>query len=509
MRRTWIARIAVAASAFAAVVGVPRVFAGDPAPTGPLSPEDQAKITHLVEDLGSADFRVREAATKALMGMGEKARPALEAAVKSENPAVRFRADQILQNLNGSNTEKPVDDGQPEPKADPGAGSKGAGAGGSFGGADKMREEIERLMRQFGGGAQGGNFQDQLREMEKRMKEMEEQWKGFTPPDFGALPQVPGWMQRWTARSPRNRDLHVKVDGGSVWAEGTEGPRGARIVLTSKADPSNVATFTGKSAGAILEANPKLREWAGIPEVLGALDTAKAKRAAEEQAAADAAKKREGAGSPFGGGAMTTGRSVKIESSDGHVRVEIAETGADGKPVTRTYEGTDLETLKAQHPELRDALGGMEIHLGGSGMRFGGTIVGPDGKPLGGTFRFGESGMDGNEDGEKGEEGEGFDDDATSATPKTGPFGLGLSPVSAELAGQLGLHEGAGAVVMAVRADSDAAKIGLQVHDVITKLNDLAVTSIEEMGKTLRSLAKDAALSIEVIRGGKAVTLKR
>jgi hypothetical protein len=512
MRQPWIVGIAVAA-ALAAVVGVPRVFAGDPAPSGSLSAEDQAKITHLVEDLGSADFRVREAATKALITMGAKARPALEAAVKSENPAVRFRADQILQNLNGGNTEKPVDDGQPDPKADPGSGSKGAGPGGS----DKMREELERAMRmlrQFGGGTQGGggalggNFQDQFREMEKRMKEMEERWKGFTPPDLGTLPDVnfPDWMQRWTARSPRNRDLRVNADGGTVIAEATEGARGARIVLTSKADPSNVATFSGKSIAAILDANPKLREWPGVVQVLGALDEAKAKRAAER---ADAAKKRGDSDSPFGGGAMTTGRSVKIESSDGRVRVEIAETGPDGKPVTKTYEGTDLETLKAQHPELKEALGGMEIHLGGSGMRFGGTVVGPDGKPLGGTFRFGEKGEDGDKDGEKGEDGEGFGDDATNAKPQTGPFGLGLSPVSADLAGQLSIPEGTGAVVLAVREGSDADKIGLKARDVITKVNDAAVTSIDEMGKTIRGLAKNAALTIEVIRGGKSVTLKR
>src|SRR5262245_31281781 len=106
MRRTWIAIAATSLAAAVAVVGAPRLFAGDP--PGGLSADEQVKVNRLIEDLGSSDFRIREAATKALIEMGAKARPALEAAMKSENPAVRFRADQILQSLSGGPKEKPV-----------------------------------------------------------------------------------------------------------------------------------------------------------------------------------------------------------------------------------------------------------------------------------------------------------------------------------------------------------------------------------------------------------------
>ena len=104
MHRPWIAIVVTAA----ALATAPRLFAGDPPA---VSAEESAQIDRLVEDLGSADFRVREAATKALAGKGAKARAALEKGAKSENPAVRFRADQLLQALDGARAEKPLEDG--------------------------------------------------------------------------------------------------------------------------------------------------------------------------------------------------------------------------------------------------------------------------------------------------------------------------------------------------------------------------------------------------------------
>jgi tetratricopeptide (TPR) repeat protein len=62
-------------------------YAADPAP---VSPDDLAK------DLGSPNYRTRESATKALWKMGEKARPALEAAAKGTNAEAATRAQSIL-----------------------------------------------------------------------------------------------------------------------------------------------------------------------------------------------------------------------------------------------------------------------------------------------------------------------------------------------------------------------------------------------------------------------------
>ena len=116
MRR--IAYVLAAAAAFGTVTA-PRLFAGDPPAA---SAEEQERIARLVEDLGSADFRVREAATKALIEFGAKARPALEKAVTSDNPAVRFRADQLLQGLDGKKGEQKLGEDARPGRSQPGAG---------------------------------------------------------------------------------------------------------------------------------------------------------------------------------------------------------------------------------------------------------------------------------------------------------------------------------------------------------------------------------------------------
>ena len=96
MRR--LVHVLTAAAAFGAVAA-PRLFAGEEpsAPVAPsASPDEQAAIARRIDELGSPDFRVREGATKALIEFGAKARPALTKALESDNPAVRFRADQLL-----------------------------------------------------------------------------------------------------------------------------------------------------------------------------------------------------------------------------------------------------------------------------------------------------------------------------------------------------------------------------------------------------------------------------
>ena len=57
---------------------------------------DPASPDELAKDLGSTNFRAREAATKNLWKMGEKARPALEAAAKGTNVEAAGRAQSIL-----------------------------------------------------------------------------------------------------------------------------------------------------------------------------------------------------------------------------------------------------------------------------------------------------------------------------------------------------------------------------------------------------------------------------
>jgi hypothetical protein len=63
-------------------------------------------VKALVEKLGDPDYQVRESAEKAILALGEKAVPALEAAMKNHQDAhVRFEAERLLGRIRG---EKPL-----------------------------------------------------------------------------------------------------------------------------------------------------------------------------------------------------------------------------------------------------------------------------------------------------------------------------------------------------------------------------------------------------------------
>src|SRR5438552_1961107 len=63
----------------------------------PAARPDAAQIERRVQQLGSPKFAEREAATKALEGIGEPALDALrKAAAKGEDPEVRSRAKQLI-----------------------------------------------------------------------------------------------------------------------------------------------------------------------------------------------------------------------------------------------------------------------------------------------------------------------------------------------------------------------------------------------------------------------------
>jgi HEAT repeat protein len=62
----------------------------------------QARVARLIEKLGDARFRVREAATKELIAIGRPALPALRKALSSADPDIRLRARMILGKIKNS-----------------------------------------------------------------------------------------------------------------------------------------------------------------------------------------------------------------------------------------------------------------------------------------------------------------------------------------------------------------------------------------------------------------------
>ena len=102
--------VVVGCAAGASFAGASRLRADDPSPAPVPQPSPDAKpardgeaaLLAWVADLGSDDFRTREAASKHLAEAGETAREALEAVVKtSDSLEVRWRAGQLLGRLNG------------------------------------------------------------------------------------------------------------------------------------------------------------------------------------------------------------------------------------------------------------------------------------------------------------------------------------------------------------------------------------------------------------------------
>lgn len=69
-------------------------------------PQRQAEIAMLVQQLSAGRFATREAASRKLSAFGEAARPQLEAALLSEDAEVRFRARQVLAELDSDDQRR-------------------------------------------------------------------------------------------------------------------------------------------------------------------------------------------------------------------------------------------------------------------------------------------------------------------------------------------------------------------------------------------------------------------
>lgn len=74
-------------------------YSTHPAPAEEPTPDETARITGLIADLGSEDWGTRDAATRRLAAIGKTARRALQAAARDEDPEVARRATSILETI--------------------------------------------------------------------------------------------------------------------------------------------------------------------------------------------------------------------------------------------------------------------------------------------------------------------------------------------------------------------------------------------------------------------------
>jgi serine protease Do len=84
-----------------------------------------------------------------------------------------------------------------------------------------------------------------------------------------------------------------------------------------------------------------------------------------------------------------------------------------------------------------------------------------------------------------------------------GRIGVGIQNVSRDLADSLGLKQAEGAAVSNVEADSPASKAGLEVGDVITKIDGRAVEGSADLSRTIRAVKPGSKVNLTVWRSGK------
>lgn len=452
MRRTALALLAAGCVTFA---GARALLADDPAPRAPLSEEEQARVKQLIDNLGSDDFRIREAASKDLTEMGARVRPQLEAAQKSTVAEVRFRVDQILRRLDGARRERRLGEGDPvAPRPE------GTAPGRGF-----SNDDYARLLKQ----------------LEERLHQIEEETnRGFGQGGFhfdpnslfGAGGFGPG------LGGLAGRDWAASLRGGRFRAESADlrvTARSASLTLAEKApDGSPVSvTYEAKTVDVLLAAHPELRDKPGVASVVD-----QARKAQEERATLRG--RLGGLTPPAGGRVEMRLNDLSVIVTPDHATVTLREPGPDGKPVEKTYEGKDLDEIKREHPELGDRLGQFVFQMKP-------PVIVP--------------GLRAKDDDHE-------DDDGDEAKDlQTGPFGLALGRLDDSLRAKSGLAEGAGMVILAVRTGSEAAAAGLQVGDVVTAIDGAAVRADVGLSEAVQAGRAKGSLTFEVLRAGHAQTL--
>jgi len=84
-----------------------------------------------------------------------------------------------------------------------------------------------------------------------------------------------------------------------------------------------------------------------------------------------------------------------------------------------------------------------------------------------------------------------------------GRIGVGIQNVTKDLADSLGLGKAAGAAVSNVEEGSPAAKAGLEVGDVILKIDGRTVEGSADLSRTIRALKPGSKITLGIWRGGK------
>ena len=215
---------------------------------------------------------------------------------------------------------------------------------------------------------------------------------------------------------------------------------------------------------------------------------------------------------PFGPANSSKSRAVKIEITDGKVKVSVREM-VDGKEQTRSYEAASIEELKKEHPELKDVLGGVRFRVNIDPLKFDMDRFWKNWpKDFNNDFwrnqkryaerlqrwarRAKEQQRDAINRWRRG----------IDATQSGRLLGIRAVSPDAVLDAQLGLR-GRGLVVHGVELDTPAASLGIKRFDVLIELDGKEVRATGDIARIMRARKKDAPLTGKVIRAGRELSL--
>ncbi len=88
-----------------------------------------------------------------------------------------------------------------------------------------------------------------------------------------------------------------------------------------------------------------------------------------------------------------------------------------------------------------------------------------------------------------------------------GWLGVGIQPVTAELAGKFGVSEGEGVLVNEVFENDPAARAGIKPGDIITKVDGKPVDTPNALSRLIAGIEPGAAANIEVVRDSRRLVL--
>jgi serine protease Do len=91
--------------------------------------------------------------------------------------------------------------------------------------------------------------------------------------------------------------------------------------------------------------------------------------------------------------------------------------------------------------------------------------------------------------------------------PQRGYLGVAIQPLDEGTADALGLEKNRGELVQRVEPDQPAARAGLQAGDVVVRVNNRDVSPDETLSYIVANLPIGARVPIELIRGGKRMTV--